>query len=189
VTAMLRAVPAPPELTNTGTMVPAVVVRAALATCGVVLSYVLFGPTGWLALGIMASVAAAWSPRHLLGWALILLLAAGQLAHHPGLTWRFLVLLAGLHLLHLLSMLALELPWRAWVQLAVFRAPLRRYVAIQVPTQLLAVAALLWLAPRHGGHRPITVTAFAALGAVAFVGLALLLSSHRHDPEAEDPRK
>jgi hypothetical protein len=47
----------------------------------------------------------------------------------------------------------------------------------------LAVPALLLLAPRHAGHRPLTVAAFAAIGAVALAGLALVLSSPRHDAE------
>jgi hypothetical protein len=176
----LRSVASPPDLSHAGARIPAVAVRAAFSIAGVLLSLVDYGPTGWLAVGIVLSVAVAWSPQHLLGWVLILFLAAGRLAHHPGLSWQFLVLLAGLHLLHVLAMLALELPWRSWVQPAVFVAPLRRFVAIQVPTQLLAALALLLLAPSSDGHRPLTVAGFAVVGAVALAGLALLLTAHRH---------
>jgi hypothetical protein len=84
-----------------------------------------------------------------------------------------------------LAVLALGLPWRSWVQPAVFLAPLRRFVAIQVPTQLLAVVALLLLAPSKDGHRPVTVGEFAVIGALAIVGLALLLLTPRlTDPPA-----
>ena len=60
-------------------------------------------------------------PRTLLAWVLILYLAIGRLAHHASLSWQFLVLLAGVHLLHILGMLALELPWRSWVAAALVR--------------------------------------------------------------------
>ena len=74
----------------------------------------------------------------------------------------------------MLASLSLELPWRSWIQPAVFVSPLRRFVLIQVPTQLLAVVALLLLAPSHSGHRPLTVAAFAVVGAAALAGLAVL---------------
>jgi hypothetical protein len=180
----LRGVAAPPQLSHFGARVPAVAVRLALAVAGVLLTVVDYGPTGWLAAGIVLSVAVAWTPQHLFGWVLILFLAAGRLAHHPGLSWQFLVLLAGLHLLHVLAMLTLELPWRSWVQLAVFIAPLRRFLAIQIPTQLLAVLALQFLAPSPRGHRPLTVAGFAVIGAVALAGVVLLLTSHRREEKS-----
>jgi hypothetical protein len=177
----LPGVAPPPDLFHVGTRVPGIAVRALFVIAGVLLSLVDYGPTGWLAVGIVLSIAAAWLPQHLLGWGLILFLAAGRLAHRPVLSWQFLVLLAGLHLLHVLAMLALELPWRSWVQTAVFVAPLRRFLVIQVPTQVLAVVALLLLAPSPDGHRPLTVAGFAVVGAIALAGLALLLTALRLD--------
>ena len=151
------------------------------------LSLVDYGLTGWLAVGIRSQRRGSIGPRsHLLGWVLILFLAAGRLAHHASLSWQFLVLLAGLHLLHVLAMLALELPWRSWVQPRLFVAPLRRFLVIQVPTQLLAILALLLLAPSPDGHRPLTVAGFAVVGALALAGLALLLAGPRLD-EARPP--
>jgi hypothetical protein len=170
-----------PDLPLAGARIPAVVVRASFTIAGVLLSLVDYGLTGWLAVGVVLSVAAAALPQYLLGWVLILFLAAGRLAHHPGLSWQFLVILFGLHLLHVIAMLALELPWRSWVQPRVFVAPLRRFLVIQVPTQLLAVLALLLLAPNAHGHRPLTVAGFAVVGAVALAGLALLLTGPRLD--------
>ncbi len=184
----LPGVVPPADLPLAGARIPAVVVRAVFTIAGVLLSLVDYGLTGWLAVGIVLSVAAASSPQYLLGWVLILFLAAGRLAHHPGLSWQFLVMLLGLHLLHVLAMLALELPWRSWVRPGVFVAPLRRFLVIQVPTQLLAVLALLLLAPSPDGHRPLTVAAFAVVGAVALAGLALLLTGSRLD-ERRPPSK
>ena len=172
---------APTDLPAAGARVPALAVRAVLVIAGLLLSLVDYGLTGWLVVGIVLSVAAGWFPRHLLGWVLILYLAAGRLAHHASLSWRFLVVLAGVHLLHILGMYALELPSRSWVQPRLFVAPLRRFLLIQVPTQLLAILALLLLAPRSDGHKPLTVAEFGVVGALALVGLALLLAGPRLD--------
>jgi hypothetical protein len=164
----------PTDMPAAGARIPGVAVRAAFAITGALLALVDYGPNGWLAFAIVLSVAAAVAPETLIGWLVILFLMAGQLARHADLTWRFLVLLAGLHLLHVLASLALELPWRSWIQPAVFVPPLRRFVLIQIPTQLLAVCALLLLAPNHDGHRPLTVAASAVVGAAALGGLTLV---------------
>jgi hypothetical protein len=177
----------PPDLPAAGAPIAGVAVRGVIVITGVLLSVVDYGLTGWLAVGIALSLTAAWSPQRLLGWALILFLAAGQLARFPGLSWRFLVLLAGLHLLHVLSMLALGLPWRSWVQPAIFIAPLQTFLMIQVPAQLLAVLALLLLAPSHHGGRPLTIAGFAVVGAVALAGVGLLLLGPRLDDNRPPP--
>jgi hypothetical protein len=169
----------PSDLPSAGARIPGDAVSVVFVAAGVLLTLVDYQITGWVVLGIALSLTAPWSPQYLGGWLLILFLAAGELAHHAALSWRFLVVLAGLHLLYVLAVLALGLPWRSWVQPAVFLAPLRRFVAIQVPTQLVAVVALLLLAPSKDGHRPVTVGEFAVIGALAIVGLALLLLTPR----------
>jgi hypothetical protein len=171
----LAGISPPTDMPAVGARIPGVAVRAAFAITGAVLALVDYGPNGWLAFGIVLSVAAAVAPETLIGWLVILFLMAGQLARHADLTWRFLVLLAGLHLLHVLASLALGLPWRSWIQPTVFVAPLRRFLLIQIPTQLFAVVALLLLAPSHDGHRPLTVAASAVVGGAALAGLAVLL--------------
>jgi hypothetical protein len=177
---------APTDLPAAGARVPALTVRAVFVIAGLLLSLVDYGFTGWLVVGIVLSVAAASSPRTLLAWVLILYLAAGRLAHHASLSWKFLVVLAGVHLLHVLGMLALELPWRSWVQPQLFVAILRRFLVIQVPTQLLAILALLLLAPSPDGHRPLTIAGFGVVGALALAGLALLIAGPRLE-EARPP--
>jgi len=175
---------APAELPSADARIPGFAVRVALVIAGVLLLLLDYGFSGWLIVGVPLAVAAAVSPDYMLGWVLIVFLAIGQLHQHADLTWRFLVLLAGLHLLHVISMLALELPGRSWVEPAVFRAPLRRFLGIQLPTQLLAVVALLLLAPSRNGDRPWTVAEFSVIGAVALAGLALLLLG----PSADEGR-
>jgi hypothetical protein len=169
--------------------IPAVVFRVALALVGALLSLVDYHLSGWLTLGILISLGAAVFPQQLVGWGLILFLAVGQLARHPGLSWQLLVLIAGLHLLHILAMFSFDLPVRSWIDPAICARPLLRFITIQVPTQALAVIALLALAPRADGHRPVTVAAFALIGAAALAGLALLLLRPGTAPEqSRSPR-
>jgi hypothetical protein len=168
-----------PDL-EAGARVPGPAIRVFLGVLGVLLTLVAYGSSGWLGVGIMLSVIAAVAPEYLCAWLLILFLAVGELAHHAGFRWQLLVLLAGVQLLHILGMLALELPWRSWIQPGVFARPLRLFVAVQVPSQALAVAALLLLAPNSHGHRPLTLAAFALIGAAALAGLALLLLRSEH---------
>jgi hypothetical protein len=169
---------APSTLPVAGARVPGYVPRAVLFLAGTLLSLVDYGASGWLVVGAALSLVAALWPRYLVGWALILFLAAGRAGSHTGLDWRVLVLIAGVHLVHVLSLLTVQLPPRGWVQPGVFSAPLRRFVAIQIPTQVLAVLALVLLVG-HDGHREISTAVFAAVGAVALVGLGLLLFGPR----------
>ncbi len=55
----LPGVVRPPDLPLAGARIPAVVVRAVFAIAGVLLSLVDYGLTGWLAVGVVLSVAAA----------------------------------------------------------------------------------------------------------------------------------
>lgn len=165
-----------PDITSA--RIPGFAVRVALLAIGALLSPVAYGFTGWIAIGIALSIWAAWFPRQRLPWILILFLAASPLAHKAHLSWEFLTLLAGIHLLHVLGMLSLGVPWYARVQPKIFIAPFLRALAIQTVCQPLAIAALLLFSPQHNGHRPITMTGFGLIGAVALalagVTLALL---------------
>lgn len=180
----MPALRAPADLPAVDARIPGATVRLAFVAVAVPLLVVVFGLGGWFAVGTLLALMAAWAPYYLLGWLLILMLALGQLGHQATLSWRILVLLAGVQLLHVLSALMLELSWRGWLQPAVFARPLLRFVAIQIPVQLLAVAALLLMAPDAHGHRPLTVTAFAVIGAVALACLALVLLRRRQDQPA-----
>ncbi|MGH2926634.1 MAG: hypothetical protein ACRDL8_00335 [Solirubrobacteraceae bacterium] len=155
--------------------IPSVSVRVALAVAAALLSAVVYGSSGWLAVGIIFGLLAARAPEYLLAWPLIVFLGIGELGRQAALSWQILVLLAGVHLIHVLAMLTLGLPWRSSVQRSVLTRALRRFIAIQIPVQLLGVAALALLAPNAHGQRPLTVTEFTIIGAAALAGLALLL--------------
>jgi hypothetical protein len=178
---MLARLAPPPDLPAAEARIPALAVRIALVLVGGLLSLLVYGTSGWLVLGILLALLAAWQPDYLLAWVLIVFLALGQLDHRATLRWQLLALLAGVQLLHLLASLALMLPWRAWVQPAVLITPLLRLIAIQIPVQVVAVLALLLLAPNAHGHRPLTIPEFTLVGAAALAGLAVLLLRRRPD--------
>lgn len=176
---MLARLAPPPDLPAADARIPALAVRIVLVLVGALLSLLVYGASGWLVLGILLALLAAWQPEYLLAWGLIVFLALGQLSHRATLSWQLLALLAGVQLLHLLASLTLMLPWRAWVQPAVLTPPLLRFIAIQIPVQLVAVVVLLLLAPNGHGHRPLTVPAFTVIGAAALAALAVLLLRRR----------
>ena len=175
------------ELPSARAHVPGLTVRLVLAAVGTLLALLVLGTGGWAVVGVALALGAAAIPGYLLAWVLILMLAVGELHHSASLRWQLLVLIAGLHLLHVLAILTLELPWRSWVQPAVFRGPLLRLAAIQLPVQGVAVLALALLAPGHGGTRPLTAAVLAPIGAVALVWLALVLLGPHDDAHAPDP--
>ena len=171
----LRELAPPSDLPAPDARIPSVVVRLAVAVLGILLTILVYGANSWLVLGVPFSLLAAWAPEYLLSWVVVVFLAIGELNRPAGLTWQLLVLLAGVHLLHVLGMLSLGLPARSWVQPRVFMLVLRRFLAIQVPVQLLAVVMLLLLAPNNHGHRPLTAAVITVLGAGALAALTLLL--------------
>jgi hypothetical protein len=177
----VRELVPPPDRPVLDARVPGLAVRLALAIVGTLLSLLVYGTSAWLVLGIVFSVLAAWAPEYLLGWAVIVFLALGELNRSADLSWRLLVLIAGVHLLHVLATFMLGLPWRSWIQPRAFTQPLRRFLTIQIPVQLLAVVTLLLLAPNDHGHRPLTVAEFTVIGAAALGGLTLLLLNRRTD--------
>lgn len=177
----LLSVGHPPDLPDARARIPGVAIRATFMIVGALLSLDVYGLNGWLVVGVVLCVAAMLAPQLLLGWGMILFLAAGQLAHRAALSWRFMVLLAGLHALHILAMWVLEVPVRSWVQPGVFVAPFRRFIVIEIPLQLFAVISLLVLGPHSNGHRPLTIVGFAIVGAVALGCLALRLTGPQPD--------
>lgn len=162
-------------LPQLGPRMPAVALPAIIGVLSLGLSVVSYGAAAGIPIGILLAVASPWAPYRLGPWGAILVIGLGQFTREPSLHWQSFVLLAGLHLLHVLGSLTAGIPWRSWVQLTVLRLPLLRFVAIQIPTQLLAGLTLAVLAPNSHGHRPVSWAGFGLIGAVALAGLALLL--------------
>jgi hypothetical protein len=162
----LRALPA------IGPRVPGVAVRLMPAVVGVPLCVMAYQQPALL--GISLALLALVVVRPFPFWVFIVLLAGSRLQHHASLEWRFFVLLFGLHLVNVLARTAMRAPLRGWVQLAVLRRPLLRFLVIQLAVQPVSALALWLLTP--GAHgRPLTLAFFGVLGALALVVATLLL--------------
>ncbi|WP_374010472.1 hypothetical protein [Leifsonia sp. LS-T14] len=123
--------------------VPGWSVRALFAA--IALPLVLIGlPRGpWTVIAALLVGVAVWRPRWLTAWVLLGVLVLSSLAEPGSLTPRLLALVAGVHALHILGSWMLTVPIAARLQPAVLLPSLRRFVLVQVPAQVLAVAILL----------------------------------------------
>ena len=165
----LRALP------DVGARMPGVVVRLMPAVIGVPLCVIAYQQPALLGIGLALLALVVLRQQALPLWVFIVFLAGSRLQqHHASLEWRFFVLLFGLHLADVLKRTAMVTPLRGWVQLAVFRRPLLRFVVIQLAVQPVSAVALWLLAPDAHG-RPLTLAFFGVLGAVALVVATLLL--------------
>jgi hypothetical protein len=154
-----------------GPWVPALTIRAAFVLLSIDLSTTLFSYGLWITLGIMLTAIAVGAPRLLAPWVLILFYGGSLLWRAPSATdWRFFVLLAGLHLMHVLASQMLVLPWRSRVQLRVAGAVLLRFAIIQVPCQVVSWAALTLFAPRG-----LVSISFPVVGVIGIAGLLTLV--------------
>lgn len=153
-----------------GRWVPTATVHLATLAVAAGLSLLVFPSPFWRGIGLLLAVASTLVPNLVLRWALPLLLGMSQFWRTPSATdGVFYLLLAGVHLLHVLGSLATLLPWHGRVQLAPFVRPLQRYLLIQVVAQAVAVGALLTFGGRRGTVPGLSVLAAALLCVVAAV--------------------
>lgn len=158
-----------------GPRVPVLALFALIGLLEFALGPVAYPLAAGFAAGIAIAVASPFVMRKLGPWVAIIVLGLGQFTRPAAASWHFFVLLAGLHLLHVLGALAGPLPWRGWIQPRVLARPLLRVVAIQVPVQLVAAVILLALAPDAHGHRPLSWAGFGLIGVLALAALTLTL--------------
>lgn len=161
-----------------GPSLPPLTIALASFVVGAVAGVVILGVSPWLIIALVLAVGAAALPRGPFAMILVVVLALALLLPPqstfaaPVYSPRFVVLLAAAHLLLVLGSLGAWLPWRARVQLAVLGRPLARYLAVQVPAQLVAFAVLTLAAP---GSAVVGSVWVALLGAVALVALAVVV--------------
>jgi hypothetical protein len=175
---LMRRLPWPVPLRalrGVGARAPGVVVRLLPAVVGVPLCVVAYSQPALLGVGLALLALMVVRQQALPLWAFVVFIAGSRLQENDAsLDWRFFVLLFGLHLVDVLARAAIVAPLRGWVQLAVFRRPLLRFIVIQVGVQAVSALALWLLAP--GAHgRPLTLAFFGVLGAIALVVITLLL--------------
>jgi hypothetical protein len=130
----------PPVRIRTDTAVPGVVLRLAVVALGLFCaSLVVTGPPGWVAVGVLLAIIVVAPGTVVTG---ILIMVLGLLMvfdPDPASPWRTPLLVAGVPLLMQLATIAGQASWPCRIELRVLELPLRRYLAIQLFAQLLAL--------------------------------------------------
>lgn len=167
---------AAPSWPDVGPAVPALALRAAAGVVAAVLVLAALPGAGVAPVAVLVGVLVAVWPAPVAVVVLVLVVAGAQVLRplvpvRPG----FFVLLAGVHLLHVLTALVRAMPWRARVQLAVLARPLGRFAVVQVGAQAVAVALLAAVPGPRGGLGGAPVPVLGAVGAVVLLVLALVL--------------
>lgn len=162
----------PSALPELGASVRGWMLLAAFAVASAGACLVTLTNLGWLIIGLVLTALALIFRRLMLPWLLILLLGASVFWQLPDpANWRFYLVLAGLHVIHLLGGLLAWIPPTSHVQLAVFAPMARRFLLIQVPVQVLSwLALVIWSG--HSGAAP----AFGVLAGIALALLAVVLA-------------
>lgn len=124
-------------------LLPIALLNVAYGGAAVCLCRLVLDAGVWHTVGLSVAVASATVPTRVsAGW-LLLVLGASQLTRVPSATdHRIYLLLAGLHLLHLLSNLTRLLPWRGQIEAAALTGMLKRYAVVQLFAQAGAAGAL-----------------------------------------------
>lgn len=165
---------AAPVWPDVGPSVPAAVLRAAAgAVAGALVAQTFAGP--W-SLPVAVGVLLALWPTPAAVVALVLVIAGAQVLRplapvQPG----FFVLLAGVHLLHVLTALARVLPWRARVQLVALARPLGRFALVQAGAQLVALVLLVAVPGPRGGLVGAPLPVLGVVGGAVLLVLVLVL--------------
>lgn len=162
-----RARASVPEI---GPWVPTATVHLAFLVVAAGLCLLVLAPPFWRAVGLLLAVVSTVFPNWVPRWWLLLLLGLSQYWREPSVTdLVFYLLLAGVHLLHVLGGLARLLPWHGRMQVVALARPLQRFAVVQVVTQSVAVGALLAFSGGRGTIPGLSILAAAMLGVVAAV--------------------
>jgi hypothetical protein len=156
-----------------------------MAVILLILCFAIIGLQALLVVALILSLATFVFPKAPAAWALAAMLAIFALDRFgaaPG--WKFFVVLAGAHALHICGMTLGWLPLRGHVQTRVFGRIVRRFLVIQIPAQLASFIVLSLLAG-HSVAAALTSPVFgimAGIGFVLLVVLAITLSRASSEP-------
>lgn len=155
--------------------VPLLFLAVAAALCLLVLT-----SPSLVALGLLLALLGTLAPNQVPTWWLLLMLGLSQLWRNPLATdVVYHLLLAGVHLLQVLSSFARLLPWNGRMQVGTFARPLRRYVLVQAVVQPLAAGALLAF-----GRGPGRVTGLSIVAALLLCVVAVALGLGKRPSES-----
>lgn len=151
-----------------GPWVPTATVHLAFLAVAIGLCLLVLEAPFWLGGGLLLAVAGTFVPNLVPRWCVIFLLGLSQWWREPSVTdVVFYLLLAGVHLLHVIGSLAGQVPWHGRMQTMAFVRPLQRFVLVQVVVQTVAVGALLAFGSGHGTLPGLSIFSAAVLGVVA----------------------
>lgn len=121
-----------------------------------------------VAIGFLLALLGTVASNQMSTWLLLLMLSLSQLWRDPLATdVVYYLLLAGVHLLHVLSSLSRLLPWNGRMQVGTLARPLRRYLFVQAVVQPVAVGALIAFGRGSGGVTGLSIVAALLLCVVA----------------------
>jgi len=128
-----------------------------------------------LAIGLVLAAASLAFPKIPAAWGLAILLGVAALgSFHATPDWRFFVVLAGAHALHLFGLMLIWLPAGGRIQRSLLVRMLRSYLIVQLPTQLLAFV-LLSVFSGNSVTTTLTSPFFGLLAALALVCLVVVV--------------
>jgi hypothetical protein len=153
-----------------GLWVPTAAIHVLFFVVSVGLCILVLPAPLWLSIGLSLAVAGALAPNTVPTWWLLLLLGVSQLSRDPSATDTvYYLLLAGLHLLHVVGSFARVVPWSGRMQIAGVVRPLQRFVLVQAVVQPFAFVALLLFGEIRGSIPGLSIVAAVTLATVAAV--------------------
>ncbi len=171
-----RARPSVPEI---GRWVPTATVHFLFLVAAVGLCLLVFESPLWLAIGLLLTVTGTLLPNVVPTWWLLAVLALSQFWREPMVTdLSFYLLLAGVHLRHVLGGLVRLLPWSGQMQVVAFARPFKRFVYVQAVVQVVAVSALFAFGGGRGAVKGLSIFTAVVLGLVA-AGLARVVREEK----------
>lgn len=153
---------------NIGPSIPTATVPLLCLTVAAGLCLLMLPSPSLVALGLLLALLGTLASNQVSTWLLLLMLGLSQLWRDPSATdVVYYLLLAGVHLLHVLSSLARLLPCNGRMQVGTLARPLRRYVLVQAVVQPVAAGALLAFSRGPGGVAGMSMVAALLLCVIA----------------------
>lgn len=166
----VQAIRPRPSTPAIGLWIPSAVLHLGFFALAAGLCFLMLPAPLWLAAGIGLAAAATLVPSIVPAWWFLLALSLSQFWREPSATdITFYLLLAGVHLLHLISGLTRLVSWGGRIQLAALVRPFQRFLVVQAAAQTVAVGALFALSSAPGVVPGLSILAALVLGALILV--------------------
>lgn len=166
-----RTVPTRAVQITAGRTLPLWTLRAGLIVAAAASFLLIPVPFAVVTTGL--AVVGALLPTSLLTWASLVVLALTHLAEPLALDGRANAVVLIVHVMHVLGGLSMALPLVGQITLRALIAPARRWLAVQVPAQMLLTLAIVAASAPRSGVVPAGAVAIGS--AIAVVVMVVLL--------------